>query len=58
LVFAGVIGGLVAMGVIGLFIGPVILAVASTLLKTWMKTEGPSESGPEAHAAGELTGPI
>jgi predicted PurR-regulated permease PerM len=37
LVFIGVIGGLLAMGVIGLFIGPVILAVANTLLKSWIK---------------------
>ena len=32
LIFAGVIGGLIAFGVIGLFIGPVILAVTYTLL--------------------------
>jgi predicted PurR-regulated permease PerM len=36
MIFAGVIGGLVAMGVIGLFIGPVVLAVTQTLLKSWM----------------------
>jgi predicted PurR-regulated permease PerM len=36
LVFIGVIGGLVAMGVIGLFIGPVILAVVNTLFKSWI----------------------
>lgn len=35
LIFAGVIGGLVALGIIGLFVGPVILAVAHILLKTW-----------------------
>jgi len=39
LVFIGVIGGLVAMGVIGLFIGPVILAVVHTLLKSWVKAD-------------------
>ena len=32
LIFAGVIGGLVAFGIIGLFIGPVVLAVTYTLL--------------------------
>ena len=32
LIFAGVIGGLIAFGVIGLFIGPVVLAVAYRLL--------------------------
>lgn len=36
LIFAGVIGGLIAFGVIGLFIGPVVLAVAVTLLGEWM----------------------
>ena len=36
LIFAGVIGGLFAFGVIGLFIGPVVLAVAYTLLVNWV----------------------
>jgi len=36
LIFAGVIGGLIAFGIIGLFIGPVVLAVAYTLLEAWM----------------------
>ena len=36
LIFAGVIGGLFAFGVIGLFIGPVVLAVAYTLLADWV----------------------
>jgi predicted PurR-regulated permease PerM len=37
LIIAGVIGGLLAFGVIGLFIGPVMLAVTYTLLLAWMK---------------------
>jgi predicted PurR-regulated permease PerM len=36
MIFAGVIGGLIAFGIIGLFIGPVVLAVAHTLLKAWI----------------------
>jgi predicted PurR-regulated permease PerM len=36
LIFAGVIGGLIAFGIVGLFIGPVILAVTYTLLKAWL----------------------
>jgi predicted PurR-regulated permease PerM len=36
LIFAGVIGGLVGFGVIGLFIGPVILAIAYKLLAAWV----------------------
>ena len=40
LIFAGVIGGLIAFGIIGLFIGPVVLAVAYTLLKAWVSADG------------------
>jgi len=36
LIFAGVIGGLIAFGIIGLFVGPVALAVTYTLLKDWV----------------------
>lgn len=42
LIFAGVIGGLISFGLIGLFIGPVMLAVTYTLVKEWVivgKTE-------------------
>jgi predicted PurR-regulated permease PerM len=37
LIIAGVIGGLIGFGVVGLFIGPVILAVTYTLLESWIK---------------------
>ena len=36
LIFAGVIGGLLGFGLVGLFIGPVILAVSYTLLLAWI----------------------
>lgn len=36
MIFAGIIGGLIAFGIIGLFIGPVVLAVAHALLKAWV----------------------
>jgi len=39
MIFAGVIGGLIAFGVVGLFIGPVMLAVTYTLLKAWVSGE-------------------
>jgi predicted PurR-regulated permease PerM len=41
LIFAGVIGGLIAFGVLGLFIGPVLLAVSYTLLGAWLDLEDP-----------------
>jgi len=44
LIFAGVIGGLIAFGLVGIFVGPVVLAVAYTLLDAWMR-EGPEASG-------------
>jgi predicted PurR-regulated permease PerM len=39
LIFAGVIGGLIAFGIVGLFVGPVILAVTYTLIKAWVSDE-------------------
>lgn len=41
LIFAGVIGGLITFGIIGLFVGPVVLAVTYKLLSAWVQ-------GPEA----------
>ena len=37
LIFAGVIGGLIAYGLVGIFVGPVVLAVAYTLLLAWIE---------------------
>jgi predicted PurR-regulated permease PerM len=42
LIFSGVIGGLLAFGIIGLFIGPVVLTVAYTLLASWV-TSAPED---------------
>src|SRR6266567_5115475 len=50
LIFAGVIGGLFAFGLIGLFVGPVLLAVAYTLLDTWV-SEASDADAPEGVAA-------
>jgi predicted PurR-regulated permease PerM len=36
LIFAGVIGGLFAFGLVGIFVGPVVLAVAYMLLEAWI----------------------
>jgi predicted PurR-regulated permease PerM len=56
LIFAGVVGGLIAFGVIGLFIGPVVLAVAYTLLTAWVAQEPAAEDGRAAHSAGPAEG--
>ncbi|MDP2030525.1 MAG: AI-2E family transporter YdiK [Thiobacillus sp.] len=39
LIFAGVIGGLVSFGLVGIFVGPVVLAVTYTLLDAWVQGE-------------------
>jgi predicted PurR-regulated permease PerM len=39
LIFAGVIGGLTSFGLIGIFVGPVVLAVAYTLLQDWVNAK-------------------
>lgn len=36
LILTGVIGGILTLGMIGLFIGPVVLAVANSLLNAWI----------------------
>lgn len=41
LIIGGVVGGLIGFGVIGLFAGPVILAVSYTLLQSWTRDETP-----------------
>jgi predicted PurR-regulated permease PerM len=57
LIFSGVVGGLIAFGLIGIFVGPVVLAVAYTLLAAWVnegRLEGKAPAGapPPAVAAG------
>ncbi len=50
LIFAGVIGGLFAFGLIGLFVGPVVLSVTYTLLEEWV-AQGPPRPDDRATAA-------
>lgn len=45
LIVAGVIGGLIAFGLVGIFIGPIVLAVSHTLLDAWLQ-EAPMEAVP------------
>jgi predicted PurR-regulated permease PerM len=43
IIFIGAIGGLLSYGVIGLFIGAVILALGYELLLLWLNTESLSD---------------
>jgi predicted PurR-regulated permease PerM len=48
LVFAGVVGGLLAFGLIGIFVGPVVLAVADALLNAWIDAEPETDQSAES----------
>jgi predicted PurR-regulated permease PerM len=53
LIFGGVIGGLLAFGLIGIFIGPVVLAVTYTLLDAWINEgEPPADASPDPNPPG------
>ncbi|GEC69686.1 AI-2E family transporter YdiK [Raoultella terrigena] len=54
LILSGVIGGLIAFGMIGLFIGPVLLAVSWRLYDAWVHEVPPPPKDPEQVLA-ELT---
>ncbi|MBX9903973.1 MAG: AI-2E family transporter YdiK [Burkholderiales bacterium] len=53
LIFAGVIGGLLVFGLVGIFVGPVVLAVAYTLIDDWVKDDGKDEADTAA-----VSGPV
>ncbi len=46
LILSGVIGGLIAFGIVGLFVGPVVLAVTWTLLASWVADLDRAEAAP------------
>jgi predicted PurR-regulated permease PerM len=56
LIFPGVVGGLLWLGIIGLFVGPVILAVTSTLLDSWISSglDAPPAETPAETGVGEI----
>jgi predicted PurR-regulated permease PerM len=58
LVFSGVVGGLIAFGLIGIFVGPVVLAVAYTLLDAWVNQSPTldSSSMPSRPGSGAVSG--
>ena len=51
LIFAGVIGGLLAFGLVGIFVGPVVLAVGYTLLEAWLADAPPGRHHSDSPAA-------
>jgi predicted PurR-regulated permease PerM len=52
LVFLGMLGGALAFGLLGIFLGPTLLAVGSALLREWNSRENDELGGarPEPHA--------
>ena len=61
LIFAGVIGGLLSMGLVGLFVGPVVLAVTWRLFEAWAglrlppPATAPAVDGPAIATADEAS---
>jgi predicted PurR-regulated permease PerM len=51
-IFIGVLGGMLAHGIVGLFVGPIILAVVWELMMAWIREEQgeAASSGPEQGA--------
>lgn len=47
LVVAGVLGGLIAFGLVGIFVGPVVLGVSYMLLQAWVREEPDVLEAPE-----------
>jgi predicted PurR-regulated permease PerM len=46
LILAGVLGGLLTLGIVGLFVGPVVLAITYNLLQAWVaEGEPPTRKG-------------
>ena len=46
LILVGVLGGMFAFGIVGLFVGPVILAVTYTLTNAWIAEGLPTDTSP------------
>jgi predicted PurR-regulated permease PerM len=53
LIFGGVIGGIISFGFMGIFIGPVILAVTFVLLREWVNNQPQAEKSATASRTGQ-----
>ena len=49
-VLLGAIGGLIFAGIIGLFVGPVVLALGYKLFLVWLEVDAPPEAAPSEAA--------
>jgi predicted PurR-regulated permease PerM len=47
-IFVGAIGGMLAMGIVGLFVGAVVLGVGFEIVKAWIATDGENSASLEA----------
>jgi predicted PurR-regulated permease PerM len=62
MIFAGVIGGMITFGIMGIFIGPVILAVTYVLVREWVnmhqveEPEAPSQPNARVKILGATSG--
>ena len=52
-IFIGVLGGMIAHGIVGLFVGPIILAVAWQLMMAWIREEQTETVPSEAAHSGD-----
>jgi predicted PurR-regulated permease PerM len=52
-IFIGVLGGMIAHGIVGLFVGPIILAVAWQLMMAWIGEERTVTVPPDVEHSGE-----
>jgi predicted PurR-regulated permease PerM len=52
-IFVGVLGGMLAHGIVGLFIGPIILAVAWELMTAWIREDQAGAILPDTGTNGE-----
>lgn len=50
-ILVGVIGGVLSSGLIGIFIGPVILSVFYDLVMAWMAAGSPTDNAPQSSAS-------
>jgi predicted PurR-regulated permease PerM len=56
LIFCGVIGGALAFGLVGVFLGPTLLAVAFRLIDEWSSSQYPAGMELSEKAISELPG--